>query len=45
MSWEGNSPDPLALAELRSRADAYAAIHETTYERWCEVAGIEPEKE
>lgn len=44
-SWEAGHSDPLLLTELRSRADAYAALHETTYEQWCEAAGIEVEPE
>lgn len=40
-SWEGNSPDPLALAELRTRADAYRALTETSFEAWQEVDDAE----
>jgi hypothetical protein len=29
--------------ELRTRADAYRALDETTYEQWCEALGEEPE--
>lgn len=42
VSWEGGEADPLLLRELRTRADAYMAIEETTYEGWCERAGIDP---
>jgi hypothetical protein len=31
--------DPLLLMELTTRADAYAALDETTYEQWCEANG------
>lgn len=34
-TWDaGASPDPLLLAELRTRADAYRAIPDSTYEDW-----------
>ncbi len=41
-SWTSGQADPLKLAELRSRADAYAAPEETTYEGWCEFNGDNP---
>lgn len=42
-SWEAGKSDPILLAELRTRSDAYRAISETTYEDWCAAAGVEPE--
>jgi hypothetical protein len=33
-SWEQGEASPLALSELRTRADAYSALDETTYEGW-----------
>ncbi len=41
-SWLANNPDPLALCELRTRADAYTALEETAYEGWCVINGQEP---
>lgn len=41
-SWQGGEADPLTLCELRTRADAYLAIEETAYERWCELHGVDP---
>ena len=41
-SWEGKNPDPMLLCELSTRADAYSAIAETAYERWCEFNGDDP---
>lgn len=35
MSWEQGTADPLLLNELRTRADAYRAISEASYEDWC----------
>jgi hypothetical protein len=31
-SWDGQNPDPLLLTELKTRADAYRAIAECSYE-------------
>lgn len=42
VSWEGGEASPLTLLELRTRADAYMAIEETSYEQWCERAGVDP---
>lgn len=42
VSWEGGKADPLLLLELKTRADAYLAIEETTYEGWCASAGVDP---
>lgn len=36
-SWEDNRADPLLLCELRTRADAYRAIIDTSFERWSEL--------
>lgn len=40
-SWRSGTADPVALAELRARADAYASLEEATYEAFCEWAGVE----
>jgi hypothetical protein len=34
--------DPNALIELRTRADTFRAIEETTYEGFCTARGEEP---
>ena len=44
-SWDGGECDPLLLCELRTRADAYRAIAETSYEGFCEQLGLEPAPE
>lgn len=36
-SWEGGIADPLLLNELRTRADAYAAMSEVTFEGLKEI--------
>lgn len=41
-SWQYNNPSPQLLNELRTRADAYRALVDTTYEAWCETNGDEP---
>lgn len=41
-SWETGNADILMLTELRTRADAYRAIPETDYARFCELAGQDP---
>ena len=41
-SWEQGQADPLLLCELRTRADAYRAIGEASYERLCELHGQDP---
>jgi hypothetical protein len=41
-SWDNGVADPLFLAELRTRADAYRAIFETPYEAHCTTLGDEP---
>lgn len=38
-SWHGGSADPLALATLRTRADAYMALAETPYSEWLKAHG------
>jgi hypothetical protein len=40
-SWEMGQCNPLLLAELRTRADAYRAIAEASYEGLCETNGDE----
>jgi hypothetical protein len=41
-SWEQGVSNPLMLAELRTRADAYRAVIDTPYEAHCETNGDEP---
>jgi hypothetical protein len=43
-SWGRGEADPLMLTELRTRADAYRALGETSYEDWCSVLGEEPKE-
>lgn len=38
-------PDPVLLSELRTRADAYRAIPETTYDDWMSAHGNDPQPE
>jgi hypothetical protein len=33
-SWEAGDVSPLVLMELRTRADAYRALFETTFDQW-----------
>lgn len=42
-SWSGGQANPLLLAELRTRADAYKSLSEADYEGFCEWLGVEPE--
>lgn len=35
-SWNGDV-DPLLRLECATRADAYLALEETTYEGWCDI--------
>lgn len=42
MSWGRGQTDPMALCELRTRADAYEAIEAATYDRLCDVHGVKP---
>ncbi len=44
-SWDGGEADPMALKELRVRADAYLAMAECSYEDWCKVHEQQPEYE
>lgn len=37
VSWTGGHADPLALTELRTRADAYMAFLETTLETYAKL--------
>lgn len=41
-SWQNGHANPLLLAELRTRADAYLAIAEMDFEGVCETLGEEP---
>jgi len=41
----GEPPDPVLLSELRTRADAYRAIPDTTYEDWMSAHGNDPQPE
>lgn len=45
ISWDNGSANQAALSELRTRADAYRAIPELTYEALCEANGDEPNEE
>lgn len=36
-SWDKGLADPLKLAELRTRADAYRALTETDYDGWSAI--------
>jgi hypothetical protein len=40
-SWEKGSADPLNLVELRTRADAYRAVTESTYDDLAKFGGDE----
>lgn len=42
-SWGQGVPNAELLIELRTRADAYRALEQSTYEGWCETLGLEPE--
>lgn len=41
-SWGNGAASPQHLAELRTRADAYLALRDTSYEGWAEIHGEEP---
>jgi hypothetical protein len=41
-SWERRLSSPELLLELKTREDAYRAVSETGYERFCEVLGESP---
>jgi hypothetical protein len=44
LTWDhGAHPDPNLLTELRSRADAYRAIPDTTYDDWIAAHGQAPQ--
>lgn len=45
VSWKQGQAEPLLLTELRTRADAYAALFETEYEGWCIANGDDPRAE
>jgi len=38
-SWASGECDPLQLATLRARADAYRALFETPFEQWQQMNG------
>lgn len=38
-SWGAGNAEPLLLTELKTRADAYLALEQTTYEGWLDTAG------
>lgn len=42
VSWGNGVANQRHLDELRTRADAYRAISETTYEGFCEALGEQP---
>lgn len=44
VSWQDGNADPLVLHTLRTRADAYEGLRETSYERFCELLDIEPKE-
>lgn len=41
-SWINGNANPELLSELRTRADAYRALIDTSYEGLCETNGEEP---
>ncbi len=41
-SWQYSNPRPELLLELRTRADAYRALIDTSYESWAEINQDEP---
>jgi hypothetical protein len=41
-SWRKGAASQPYLQELRTRADAYMALIETSYSGWCEMNGDEP---
>ncbi len=44
-SWDSGRSDPVELATLRARADAYMALTETTYAEWLQANGDDDEQE
>ena len=44
-SWHHKVSSPELLLELKTREDAYRALIDTTYERFCEIFGEEPTEE
>lgn len=44
VAWHGGTADANALAEFRTRADAYESLEAGTYEDFCRWANVEPEK-
>lgn len=45
ISWGNGSANEAALRELRTRADAYLALPDGTYEAFCETNGDTPHEE
>jgi hypothetical protein len=45
ISWGNGSANAGALSELRTRADTYMALSQSTYEGFCETNGDEPSEE
>jgi hypothetical protein len=45
VSWEAGHANPALLSELRTRADAYRAIAEMTYDALCDANGDEPNED
>lgn len=41
-SWDSQTADPQLLKELATRADAYLAVEQTDYLKWCEIHGHDP---
>lgn len=44
ISWEGEVADQRELDRAKVRADAYMALVETPYERFCQMMGVEPKE-
>lgn len=44
-SWDHGIAHDAVLQELRTRADAYRSLIDTTYQGWCEINGVEPNVE
>lgn len=43
-SWDGEVADQRELDRCKVRADAYLALVETPYERFCMMLGVEPKE-
>lgn len=44
-SWDAGGCSREMLAELRTRADAYRALPDTTYDGFCDMLGEKPNEE